>query len=60
MGELRDEAADGGRQALLCGDFNIAHTPPDIKNAKANEACRLPARGRAYVDRWLGSTVLWT
>ncbi|KAA8817091.1 exodeoxyribonuclease III [Bifidobacterium callitrichos] len=55
MGDLRDEAAHGGRQAVLCGDFNIAHTPLDIKNAKANEkhAGFLPAE-RAYVDRWLG------
>ncbi|TPF87312.1 exodeoxyribonuclease III [Bifidobacterium sp. UTCIF-37] len=55
MGELRDEAARGGHQAVLCGDFNIAHTPLDIKNAKANEkhAGFLPAE-RAYVDRWLG------
>ncbi|TPF94651.1 exodeoxyribonuclease III [Bifidobacterium sp. UTBIF-78] len=54
MGELRDEAARGGRQAVLCGDFNIAHTPLDIKNAKANEkhAGFLPEE-RAYVDRWL-------
>ena len=54
MGELRDEAAHGGRQAVLCGDFNIAHTPLDIKNAKANEthAGFLPAE-RAYVDRWI-------
>ena len=55
MGELRDEAAHGGRQAVLCGDFNIAHTPLDIKNAKANEkhAGFLPEE-RAYVDKWLG------
>ncbi|NEG54432.1 exodeoxyribonuclease III [Bifidobacterium platyrrhinorum] len=54
MGELRDEAAKGGRQAVLCGDFNIAHTPLDIKNAKGNakHAGFLPAE-RAYVDRWL-------
>ena len=54
LGELRDEAARGGRQAVLCGDFNIAHTPLDIKNAKANEkhAGFLPEE-RAYVDRWL-------
>lgn len=37
LGELRDIAASGGNQAILCGDFNIAHTPLDIKNAKANE-----------------------
>ena len=55
LADLRDEAARGGRQAVLCGDFNIAHTPLDIKNAKANvnHAGFLPAE-RAYVDRWLG------
>ena len=54
LAELRDEAARGGRQAVLCGDFNIAHTPLDIKNAKGNvkHAGFLPAE-RAYVDRWL-------
>lgn len=54
LGELRDEAAHGGRQTVLCGDFNIAHTPLDIKNAKANEkhAGFLPQE-RAYVDKWL-------
>ncbi|NMM97672.1 exodeoxyribonuclease III [Bifidobacterium olomucense] len=54
MGELRDEAARGGKQSVLCGDFNIAHTPLDIKNAKANEthAGFLPEE-RAYVDKWL-------
>ena len=48
-------AAHGGKQAVLCGDFNIAHTPLDIKNAKANEthAGFLPEE-RAYVDKWLG------
>lgn len=55
MRELRDEAAHGGKQSVLCGDFNIAHTPLDIKNAKANEkhAGFLPQE-RAYVDQWLG------
>lgn len=54
MGALRDEAAHGGKQAVLCGDFNIAHTPLDIKNDKANEkhAGFLPEE-RAYVDKWL-------
>ena len=56
LGELRDEAAHGGRQAVLCGDFNIAHTAHDIKNAKANETHSgfLPEE-RAYVDQWLTS-----
>ncbi|KFI73140.1 putative exodeoxyribonuclease III [Bifidobacterium minimum] len=55
MGQLRDEAASGGRQSVLCGDFNIAHTPLDIKNAKANETHSgfLPQE-RRYVDRWIG------
>ena len=55
LGQLRDEAAHGGRQAVLCGDFNIAHTEHDIARPKANvkHAGFLPAE-RAYVDRWLG------
>ncbi|MBM6698999.1 exodeoxyribonuclease III [Bifidobacterium pullorum subsp. saeculare] len=55
MGQLRDEAAHGGRQAVLCGDFNIAHTEHDIARPKANvkHAGFLPEE-RAYVDRWLG------
>lgn len=54
LGELREIAANGGNQAILCGDFNIAHTPLDIKNAKANEksAGFLPEE-RAYIDRWI-------
>jgi exodeoxyribonuclease III len=42
------------RNLKVCGDFNIAHTPLDIKNAKANEkhAGFLPEE-RAYVDKWL-------
>ncbi|MCH4209293.1 exodeoxyribonuclease III [Bifidobacterium sp.] len=54
MGELRDEAARGGRQTVLCGDFNIAHTPLDIKNAKANlkHAGFMPSE-RVYIDKWL-------
>ena len=54
MGQLRDEAAHGGKQAVLCGDFNIAHTPLDIKNAKANEkhAGFLPEE-RAWIGRVL-------
>ncbi|WEV72906.1 exodeoxyribonuclease III [Bifidobacterium sp. ESL0790] len=54
MAELREIADGGGRQALLCGDMNIAHTPLDIKNAKANEKHSgfLPEE-RVYVDKWL-------
>jgi exodeoxyribonuclease-3 len=35
-GGLLDEAARAGRQVLLCGDFNVAHTPLDIRNATGN------------------------
>ncbi len=54
LGQLQEEAAKGGRQAVLCGDFNIAHTPADLKNAKGNvtKAGFLPEE-RAYIDRWL-------
>ncbi|TCD54648.1 exodeoxyribonuclease III [Alloscardovia theropitheci] len=54
MRELQDIAAAGGNQAVLCGDFNIAHTPIDIKNAKANEESSgfLPEE-RVYIDKWL-------
>lgn len=52
--QMRDDAAAGSRDYVLCGDFNIAHTPLDIKNAKANETHSgfLP-KERAYVDGWL-------
>ncbi|WP_018143808.1 exodeoxyribonuclease III [Alloscardovia criceti] len=54
MQELQDIAASGGNQAVLCGDFNIAHTPIDIKNAKSNEksAGFLPEE-RVYIDKWI-------
>ncbi|MCI1984220.1 MAG: exodeoxyribonuclease III [Bifidobacteriaceae bacterium] len=54
MHQLRQEAASGGKQAILCGDFNIAHTPLDIKNAKGNvkNSGFLPQE-RAYIDTWL-------
>lgn len=54
MRQLQDIAAAGGNQAVLCGDFNIAHTLIDIKNAKSNEksAGFLPEE-RVYIDKWL-------
>ena len=41
-------------RVVVLGDFNIAHTPRDIKNAKANlkTAGFLPQE-RAYLDTWL-------
>jgi len=35
-GALLAEARRDGRQMLLCGDFNVAHTERDIRNAKGN------------------------
>lgn len=54
LGQLQREVANGGKQAVLCGDFNIAHTPLDIKNAKPNltKAGFLPQE-REYVTRWI-------
>lgn len=32
-----DEYIKNGKKIIICGDYNTAHTPMDIKNAKANE-----------------------
>lgn len=37
MRPLMDQLLSAGRPVILGGDVNIAHTPKDIKNAKANE-----------------------
>lgn len=41
-----------GKNVVVCGDFNIAHTPLDLKNAKQNEknAGYLPEE-RAWFDK---------
>lgn len=36
LSELRTRAAADGREALVCGDWNIAHREADLKNWKAN------------------------
>jgi exodeoxyribonuclease-3 len=36
-GALLGEIGREGRQVLLCGDFNVAHTDLDIRNARGNE-----------------------
>jgi exodeoxyribonuclease-3 len=43
-----------GRHFLLCGDFNVAHTPIDLAHPKANEnsAGYLPEE-RAWMDKFL-------
>ena len=44
------------KKLLICGDYNIAHTEMDIKNAKANEKTSgfLPIE-RAWIDRLIGN-----
>ncbi|MFE7109267.1 exodeoxyribonuclease III [Streptomyces sp. NPDC057575] len=34
---LRKRAAEGGREVVVCGDWNIAHQEADLKNWKANK-----------------------
>ncbi|WP_183091431.1 exodeoxyribonuclease III [Streptomyces radicis] len=36
LAELRGKAAADGREALVCGDWNIAHREADIKNWRGN------------------------
>lgn len=52
MDQLSQQAAKGGPQALVLGDFNIAHTALDLKDAKRNADHNgfLPQE-RAYIDR---------
>ena len=53
MAQLAQTAADGGPQALVVGDLNIAHTERDIRNWKGNlkKAGFLPEE-RAHLDAW--------
>jgi len=37
LAELRDKAAADGREVLVCGDWNIAHTEADLKSWKTNQ-----------------------
>lgn len=34
---LRERAAADGREVVVCGDWNIAHQPADLKNWRANQ-----------------------
>lgn len=45
-----------GKKLLICGDYNTAHTPMDIKNAKANEKTSgfLPIE-RAWLDKFISN-----
>ncbi len=55
--ELRGRAAADGREAVVCGDWNIAHREADLKNWKANRksAGFLPEE-RAWLDRVLAES----
>ncbi|MET9397875.1 exodeoxyribonuclease III [Kitasatospora sp. NPDC002965] len=52
LGALRTRAAAEGREVVVCGDWNIAHRPEDLKNWKANQksAGFLPEE-RAWLSR---------
>lgn len=49
-----DELKNDGKKVIICGDFNTAHYPIDIKNAKSNETHSgfLPIE-REYLDKWI-------
>ncbi|MFF2651834.1 exodeoxyribonuclease III [Streptomyces sp. NPDC058045] len=53
--ELRERAAAGGREVLVCGDWNIAHREADLRNWRANRknAGFLPEE-RAWLDEVFG------
>ena len=57
MGALVKRASKDGVEALVCGDWNIAHREVDIKNWKGNLASAgfLPEE-RAYLDRWFADS----
>jgi exodeoxyribonuclease-3 len=50
--QLRKRAAAGGREVLVCGDWNIAHQEADLKNWKSNRKSSgfLPEE-RAWLSR---------
>jgi exodeoxyribonuclease-3 len=52
---LRQRAAAAGREVLVCGDWNIAHTEADLKNWRTNRrnAGFLPEE-RAWLSRVFG------
>lgn len=54
MLEFLESKRKEGKNTVLCGDFNIAHRPIDLKNPKSNEdnAGFLPEE-RAWMDRFV-------
>lgn len=57
LADLRDKAAADGREVLICGDWNIAHTELDLKAWRANQRNSgfLPDE-RAWLDELYGPT----
>lgn len=57
MRALIRRASKDGVEALVCGDWNIAHREVDIKNWRGNLASAgfLPQE-RAYLDRWFADS----
>lgn len=57
LAELREKAAADGREVLICGDWNIAHTELDLKAWRANQRNSgfLPEE-RAWLDALYGET----
>ncbi|MGH3623970.1 MAG: exodeoxyribonuclease III, partial [Sciscionella sp.] len=55
LGELAGKSAAAGREVLVCGDWNIAHRPVDLRNWKNNQcnAGFLPEE-RAWLDTVFG------
>ena len=54
LDQLRKRAAEDGREVVVCGDWNIAHRPEDLKNWKANQkAAGFLPEERAWLTRVL-------
>lgn len=53
--DLRQKAAADGREVLICGDWNIAHTRADLRNWRGNQNASgfLPSE-RAWLDTVFG------
>ncbi|MFE9423837.1 exodeoxyribonuclease III [Kitasatospora sp. NPDC006697] len=54
LADLRTRAAADGREVVVCGDWNIAHHPADLKNWKSNQkAAGFLPEERAWLTRVL-------
>lgn len=59
MAELAQRSADGGGEAVLTGDLNVAHREADLKNWKGNlKKSGFLLAEREYFDRWFAGG--WT